>query len=232
MTLIKEFNKPEGEVLSYILNKPKTFKEYNNEDKQKLGVYLVAISKYLGIKDPLDDMQRKLLVNTLCEEMPTFTYEELNKAIQMAAMGKFENVDTNHYQHLSPQYLSAMINAYKKHRGNIYQKYQRLQERVRREKEPENISKKDMFYVGLNLLEAEYNDYVANTEQYCDTEYRDTQFKHIYSYLVKHKLIDGKEFKEKGELKRYVVSWFRAISNKKTTPRTYICNKFKIPTKP
>ena len=229
-TLTKEFNKPESEVLAYILNKPKTFKEYGNEDRQKLGAYLLGISEYLGIKDILGDDHRRALVNVLCEEMPTFTLEELSKAVKMATMGKFEDVDTNHYQHLSPQYLSAMINAYKKHRGNIYQKYQRLQERIRREKEPENISKKDMFYLGLDLLDNEFNDYTENIEQYCDSEYRDTQFKHIYAFLIQHKLIEPKNYEGVDGLKTYIISWFKAISEKSTTPRTYICNKFNIPT--
>tara|TARA_R100001244_G_scaffold86809_2_gene66202 strand:- start:4099 stop:4818 length:720 start_codon:yes stop_codon:yes gene_type:complete len=228
-TLTKEFNKPESEVLAYILNKPKTFKEYGNEDRQKLGAYLVGISEYLGIKGILGGDHCRALVNVLCEEMPTFTLEELSKAIKMASMGKFEDVDTNHYQHLSPQYLSAMINAYKKHRGNIYQKYQRLQERIRREKEPEKVSKKDMFYLGLDLLDNEYNDYIVNTEQYCDTEYRNTQFKHIYAFLLQHKLIGVTNYDDMDGLKTYIISWFNAISKKDTTPRTYICNKFNIP---
>ena len=238
MTITKEFDNSEGEVLAYILKKPKTFQEYTNEDKQKLGVYFVAISKYLGIKEPLDDVQRKLLVNTICKEMPTFTYEEMNKAIQMASMGKFSEkdnlgrqvgVDNNHYQHLSPQYISAMVNAYKKHRGNVYQKYRRLQERIRREKEPENISKKDAFYLGLELVENEFNDYEVNPERYCDTEYRDTQFKHLYFFLTKHKLIEPKELTETEDLKKYIISWFKALQQELTAPREYITKRFNIP---
>lgn len=231
-TITKEFNNTEGEVLSYILNKPKQFKEYTNEDKQKLGVYLVAISKYLGIKEPLDDMQRKLLVNTICGEMPTFTYEEMNKAIQMAVMGKLDGVDNNHYQHLSPQYLSAMITAYRKHRGEVFQKYKRLEERIRRDKDPEKISKKEAFYLGLDLLEVEFNDYTENTEQYCDSEYRNTQFSHLYSYLTQHKLIEVKKVDDTEELKTYIISWFKAISVELTNPREYITRRFNIPSHP
>jgi hypothetical protein len=228
-TITKEFDSNEGEVLTYILNKPKMFRAYNNEDKQKLGVYLVAISQFLGIKEPLSDIHRKLLVNSLCSEMPTFTYEELNKAIQMAAMGRFENVDNNHYQHLSPQYISNIINAYKKYRGITYQKYRRLQDRLRRDSKPKNISEKESFYMGLELVEVEFNDFAVNEEQYCDSEYRMTQIPHIYSYLIKHKVIRPKEFEDQEGMKNYIISWFRAISQKKTTPRMYITKMFNIP---
>mgnify|MGYP003627834832 CR=1 FL=1 len=228
--ITKEFKSSENEVLTYILSKPKMFKDFTNTDKQKLGVYLVAISTYLGIKETLEDTHRKLLVNTLCDEMPNFTYEELNKAIQMSAMGKFINLDNNHYQHLSPMYLSAMVNAYKTYRANIYQKYQRIQGRIRREKEPEKISDKDMFYIGLDLVDNEFNDYVENTDEYCDSEYRNTQFKHIYDYLTKHKVIGVKKTDDIDELKTYIVSWFKAIHKKETEPRTYICKRFNIPT--
>lgn len=227
--IAKEFNAQENEVLAYILGKPKQFKHYTQSNRQSLGVYLTKLNTYLGIKDVLDGNQCKLLVNTLCNELPTFTYEELNKAVQMAVMGKFEGVDNNHYQHLSPQYISAMVSAYKKHRGEVFKKYQRLLERLRREEEPKPISKKEAFYLGLDLLETEYADFITNTEQYCDSEYRNTQFKHLYGFLRQHKLIEPKATKDDEELKTYILSWFKAIQKEETTPRVFISDKFCVP---
>ena len=104
-----------------------------------------------------------------------------------------------------------------------------VKESIRRDKEPELASKKDMFYTGLNLVDAEYGDYLENPSKYGDSLYRTTQFKHIYDFLIKHKMIKPKSFKEDSEMKRYIISWFRAIKNQKTNPRAYICNKYKIP---
>ena len=129
-----QINNTEKEVLHYILNKPKSFGNFNNNDKQKLGVYLIAISKFLGIKQPLDDIQRKLLVNTLCTEVKNFTFEELDKAIKMASMGKFTEIDNQHYQSLSPIYISNIINAYINYRNTIYKKYRNFKQNNKPEK--------------------------------------------------------------------------------------------------
>ena len=62
--LTKGLDSASNQVLTYILNKPKTFRNYDNSDKQKLGTYLVAIAKFLGVKETLDDVQRKMLVRS------------------------------------------------------------------------------------------------------------------------------------------------------------------------
>ena len=56
-TITKDFVKADRQVLEYILNKPKVFKNYDNTDKQKLGAYLVGIAKFLGVKEALDDIR-------------------------------------------------------------------------------------------------------------------------------------------------------------------------------
>ena len=228
-SITKEFQGQEKTTLSLILNKPKAFKDFENSDKQRLGTSLTQAVGYLGIKEVLTDEYLKSLVNILCDEMPSFTIEELEKAIIMASMGKFEDFDNRHFNQLTPIYVSNIVKEYKKHRGIVFQKYQRIQERIRRETEPQKMSKKDTFYLGLELLENEYEDYLSNADEYCDSEYRDTQFKHLYSYLTKHRLIESRKCEDVSELKSYILSWFRAIEKKDTNPRTYICKKFNIP---
>ena len=229
ISITKEFQDQDKGVLSLILNKPKPFKDFENKDKQILGSSITTAVGYLGIRETLTDEYLKSIVNILCEQMPNFTTEELEKAIIMASMGKFEEFDNNHYNQLTPMYLSSIVKHYQKHRSIIYQKYKRIQDRIRREKPNEKISEKDMFYIGLDLVQSEFDDYTENIEQYCDSEYRNSQVSHIYSYLTKHKLIEAKNFKDVDEQKTYIVSWFKAISKKDTTPRTYISKRFNIP---
>ena len=87
--LTKGLDSASKQVLTYILNKPKTFRNYDNSDKQKLGTYLVAIAKFLGVKETLDDVQRKMLVRCLVNEMGDFTLEELDKAIQNSGLSNY-----------------------------------------------------------------------------------------------------------------------------------------------
>ena len=227
--ITSEFDKASLDVLSLIVNKPMRFKDYTESMVNVLAANFQDIARIVGIKEVLAIEYCYELAGMIIKEYPTFTAPELKIAVRMGVMGKYPNFDNNHYQQLSPQYISSMIVAYKTHRSNIYSKYKRVQDSIRRNEEPKKVSKKDMFYEGLSLVDAEYNDYLENPKGYMDSKFRTTQFKYIYEFLTKHKLIEPKSFKDDSELKRYVVSWYRAIKNLKSTPREYICGKYKIP---
>ena len=201
-----QINNTEKEVLHYILNKPKSFGNFNNNDKQKLGVYLIAISKFLGIKQPLDDIQRKLLVNTLCTEVKNFTFEELDKAIKMASMGKFTEIDNQHYQSLSPIYISNIINAYINYRNNIYKKYRNFKQNNKPEKK---LSKEEIIRISTNFINDEIKEYSENKEEYFESEYREIMYKHSYNTLYKLGIIKGDELSNiddiKSILKRFYI---------------------------
>jgi len=228
-SITNKFDKPSLDVLGLIINKPMQFKDYSESMVNVLAANFQDIARIVGIKEVLDISYCHELAGMIINEYPNFTAPELKIAVRMGVMGKYPNFDNNHYQQLSPQYISSMIVAYKTHRSNIYSKYKMLQDSIRREEEPKKVSKKDMFYEGLSLVEAEYKDYLENPKGYMDSKFRTTQFKYIYEFLTKHKLIEPKSFKDDSELKRYVVSWYRAIKNLKSTPREYICGKYKIP---
>lgn len=177
----------------------------------------------LGIKDIPPNEQITFLRDLILNEYPTFNYYEFNKAIQMGVMGKLE-VDNNHYQALTPMYISNIIKAYKNKRQLVFQKYKQSQAKLEREKPTKNITKKEQFFVSLNLVEVEYKDYLKDTDYYEVTEFRDTQFKYIYSFLREHSIIKAYIYKDNEELKKYIVSWFKALKEIKTTPTLYIKN--------
>tara|TARA_R100000951_G_scaffold113631_1_gene116045 strand:- start:779 stop:1504 length:726 start_codon:yes stop_codon:yes gene_type:complete len=201
-------NSVEKEVLHYILNKPKSFGSYDNNDKQKLGVYLIAISKFLGIKQPLDDIQRKLLVNTLCSEVKNFTFEELDKAIKMASMGKFAEIDNQHYQSLSPIYLSNIINAYINYRNGIYKKYRNFKENNKPEKV---ISKEEIIRISTNFINDEIKEYSENKEEYFESEYKVIMYKHSYNTLYKAGIIKGTELNKLDDIKSILKKFYTYI---------------------
>jgi len=219
----KDFNASDKEILAYILFKPKRFREFDNNDKNDFLNNLIMLYSILGIKDIPSTEHNKFLVNLIVNEYPTFNKYEFDKAINMAIMGKLE-VENNPYQALTPMYISNIIKAYKNKRQNIYQKYKQLQGKLEREKPTKSISKKEQFFIALNLVESEYNHYVEDTKTYENTEFRDTQFKYIYNFLRDNKIIKTYIYKTNDELKKYIVSWFKAINKRDTSPTLYIKN--------
>jgi hypothetical protein len=222
-TITKDFVKADRQVLEYILNKPKVFKNYDNTDKQKLGAYLVSIAKFLGVKEALDDIQRKMLVRCLVNELNDFTLEELDKAIQMGAMGKLE-VDNKHYQCITPMYLSDIVLAYKKHRGLVYKKYNQKIASIERNKPTKKISEKDKLLISVELAEAEYNDYIKDPKVYTESEYRFTQYKFIIKFLVKYNFFNN-DFNMDNytdeQLKFYIIKFFKKVSQSNQPIREY-----------
>lgn len=222
-TITKDFVQTDKQVLEYILNKPKTFKHYDNTDKQKLGAYLVGIAKFLGVKEPLDDMQRKMLVRCLVNELNDFSLEELDKAIQMGAMGKLE-VDNKHYQCITPMYLSDIVLAYKKHRGMVYKKYTQKIQAIERNKPTKKISEKEKLLISVELAEAEYNDYIKDPEVYTQSEYRFSQYIFIIKFLIKYKFFNSDfniENYTNEELKNYIIKFFSKVAKSGLPIRQY-----------
>ena len=225
----KSLNSKEKEVLTYISNPPTKFRDYELKDKQELGVYLLAIAKFIGIKEPLDDYQRKGLVKMLCEQFPTFNIKELDIALNMGVAGKFSNFDNQHYQSLSPMYISSIINEYKNYRGEVYNKYKRIKSNYERDLPTKTLTKKEQFVISLKLIENEYKDYIENPEEYKETEFRLTQYKHIYNFLVKYgavKALKLEHIKSQEKLdkvyKSVTIKLFYMIHKENVSPTVYI----------
>ena len=223
----KEFNNNDKEILAYILYKPKKFKEFISEDKKGLLIYLIKLHKFLGIKEIPPNEQLKILVNLIVDEYPTFNAYELDKAVKMAVMGKLD-VDNNHYQALTPMYISNIIIAYKNKRNLVYKKYRQIQDRLDSNKPSKNISKKEKLDICINLAEIEYKDYLADTENYKVSDFRNSQFKYIYLFLVEHHIIKEYKYKDDEKLKKYIVNWFAYLYDKRTTPKLHIYKKLNI----
>ena len=219
----KDFNSSDKEILAYILYKPKRFRDFDNKDKNDFLNYLIMLYSILGIKDIPSTEHNKFLVNLIVDEYPTFNKDEFDKAINMGVMGKLE-VENNPYQALTPMYISNIIKAYKTKRQLVFQKYKQVTAKIEREKPVKNISKKEHFFIALELVETEYKDYCKDTDAYEVTEFRDTQFKYIYKFLREYNIVKPYIYKSNEELKKYIVSWFNMLLTKESTPTLYIKN--------
>lgn len=223
-TLIKSISKNDNQVLYYILNKPLPFRLYQQKDKQDLGTFLVGIIKVIGIKEQPQSHIR-YIVNLLVEEFPNFSMQELNKALRMAMSGKLD-VDNNHYQNLTPMYLTAIINAYKIHRGQVYKRYKQEQDKIEREKPDIKPTKDEVINTSINLLKTEYEDYIVDPDVYRDSEFRYTQYKFIYKFLVEYNIIKPFSYTDDKELKLYIIDVFKSIEKSKLEIREWLNKEF------
>tara|TARA_R110002153_G_scaffold218036_1_gene370512 strand:- start:5196 stop:5915 length:720 start_codon:yes stop_codon:yes gene_type:complete len=224
-TIINSISKTDNEVLYYTLNKPKVFKEYEQEDKRTLATYLIGICSILGIKEVPTQDHIKYLTNLLVEEMPNFTVQELNKALRMAMVGKL-SVDNNHYQSLTPMYLSSIVNAYKKHKLVVYKRYKQELDKVRREKTSIKPTDKEVIDTSINLINLEYEDYLVDPDEYRDSDFRYTQYKYIYQFLLKYGLVDQLYKYNDRDLKTLVVNVFFEIKKSNSEVKQWLRDNY------
>jgi hypothetical protein len=218
-------SKADNAVLYYTLNRPLLFKHYEQADKRTLATYLIAIATVLGIKEVLSQDEVKYLTNLLVEEMPNLTVEELNKAFRMAMVGKLE-VDNKHYQCLSPMYISNIVNAYNKHKKEVYKRYKQELDKARREKPSIKPSDKEVIETSINLIKLEYEDYLEDPEEYSESDFRYTQYKYIYQFLLKYGLVVQLNKYDDKELKAHIVKVFFEIKKSNTEVRQWLRDNF------
>jgi len=218
-------SKADNAVLYYTLNRPKIFKHYEQEDKRILATFILAISRTLGIKELPTQEEVRYLTNLLVDEMPSFTVQELNKAFRMSMVGKLD-VDNNHYQYLSPMYVSSIINAYKKHKVEVYKKYKREVDKVRREKPSIKPSDKEVIETSINLIKLEYEDYLVDPDEYSESDFRYTQYKYIYQFLLKYGLVEQLNKYNDKELKSHIVNVFFEIKTSNKEVKQWLRDNF------
>ena len=209
-TISKSLEKTDQKILRCILEKPRSFKDYSDSDLKKLSASLNVISVTLGLKETLGESHRIYLCKSIQEFYPNFNLEEFEIAFRMAGMGKLD-VENKHYQSFSMQYISDILKAYKLHRGNVYKNYKQKLAQIERDKPPKKITEKEGIIIGVNLLEVEYKDYLSNPEQYCDSEFRYTQYKFMYKFLLKYRFILPLDKYDDKELKEYIIKFFKKV---------------------
>ena len=121
-------------------------------------------------------------------------------------MGKFTEIDNQHYQSLSPIYISNIINAYINYRNNIYKKYRNFKQNNKPEKK---LSKEEIIRISTNFINDEIKEFSVNKEEYFESEYREIMYKHSYNTLYKIGIIKGEELTKiediKSILKRFYI---------------------------
>tara|TARA_R110000765_G_scaffold87547_2_gene167809 strand:+ start:3411 stop:4130 length:720 start_codon:yes stop_codon:yes gene_type:complete len=209
-TISKSLVKTDQNILKCIVDKPIPFSKYSDNDLKKLSASLNVISVTLGLKETLGESHRIYLCKSIQEFYPNFNLQEFEIAFRMAGMGKLD-VENKHYQSFSMQYISDILKAYHFHRGNVYKNYKQKLAQIERDKPAKKITEKESIIIGVNLLEAEYKDYALNPDHYCESEFRYTQYKFMYKFLLKYGFIKALNNYDDKLLKEYIVKFFSKI---------------------
>ena len=135
----------------------------------------------------------------------------------MAMVGKL-SVDNNHYQSLSPMYLSSIVNAYKRYKQEL--------DTVRRETPSIKPTDKEVIDTSINLINLEYEDYLVDPDEYRDSDFRYTQYKYIYQFLLKYGLVDQLYKYNDRDLKTLVVNVFFEIKKSNSEVKQWLRDNY------
>jgi hypothetical protein len=225
--LNNNFTPNQIKVLKLILNPPKKFALFNKDDLNKLSKVIIRMAQLLGINNPPNKDIRKFITTSIVEHYPNLTLEDFMIGIQLCAMGKLD-MDNNHYQNLTPMYVSNILSSYLEYRRKTYLKYKNKLDIMETNKKINIPSEKEQINISVNLIQAEYNDYMKSSGRYVVSTFRDSIYKYIYEFLYKYNFIQDKQNKNKMLYKKASIDFFKTMEDKKVTNvKEYLKNNWK-----
>jgi len=117
--LIKgKFNKSKIEIYQayYSLKRIKDFK--SNDELKPLIDLIGKWRFFIGIKEELSQEELFMNVNFIRENFSELNLVDINQAINLSLNGSL-NTDVEHYQSFTPLYISKILLAYKKYKGEV-----------------------------------------------------------------------------------------------------------------
>lgn len=174
--------KPITTALAFVKSIPETLKIKDRKtevDIQPLiWIMLVKIAALAGIKDAIDDFNKSDILKMIFTSFSDLTIEEIYKGFELERHSQYE-VKTEHFQLFNSEYVSQVLNKYKKWKLNIKVQHNLhstnlTPEKTLEEKDIENILKN-----GVNRVYKEYKD---------DSVLEDT-IEHIFDFLIEKDFI-------------------------------------------
>lgn len=135
--------------------------DYNSEELKGLFKFLLALCKLIGVTEPPEQEIIILLIDHIQEHHKDFSKEEVQRAFSLATAGKL-NFEFRHYNRLTPQMISHVLNKYKSIRSKHIIQYENQlreeeMERKRKENEP---SPEEILKSKINSSIQYYESYV------------------------------------------------------------------------
>jgi hypothetical protein len=101
----------------------KAIKHFEASDFKKLDDYLLGWAKFTGITPAPDKQTRDMLIVFLQKNFAYFTLQEMTNAFNLAIARKLPIKDINHYNQLSGQWVSQILQSYQIERNKALSKY-------------------------------------------------------------------------------------------------------------
>jgi hypothetical protein len=100
-------------------------RDFKAQNFKELEVWILTLSNLIGVKISPSKEQIQLIVKVVKTGFKDFSREEMGYAFELA-LAKVLEVDTKHYQALTPDYVTDVLAAYRKHRNkSLYEEEKR-----------------------------------------------------------------------------------------------------------
>lgn len=190
------------------------FRHFDAQLKKSLAIQLNRLSFFVGIKEPIETEQLKMLTNYLVNSFPSFTREELNDAVMKSCSGELgETIE--HYQNFSPVYLGKIINLYTQHCVRARTKYLEQTRKIEQQKIKDELERNYDPKKGFKeMLVLEYQRYSLGLYDKKDQDsFIDWSVKSVLRSGIKQGFFpsDSKE----DDAKEIIVKFFSSLKKKK-----------------
>jgi len=105
----------------------KKVSEYDEDDIKSLYKLILALCKLIGVTEAPDNEIIILLINHIQEHHSDFSKEEIQRSFSLATAGKL-GFEFKHWNRVTPQLFSSVLNGYKKYRSKELIKHMQNQE--------------------------------------------------------------------------------------------------------
>ena len=114
----------------------KKIADYEIEDFKRLFKFILDLCKFLGITEAPDKDTVEFLLGYLIEHHKDFSKEEIQSAFSLATSGDL-GIEFNHYNRMTPQLISLVLNKYKHIRSSESIRLEKELEKKRIEEDTE-----------------------------------------------------------------------------------------------
>ena len=215
--------------------------DYNSEELKSVFKFLLALCKLIGVTEPPEQEIIILLIDHIQEHHKDFSKEEIQRAFSLATAGRL-NFEFRHYNRLTPQIISHVLNKYKEIRSKNILQYEKNLSKERMEIERKaNIPTAKELINGQIITTIEYfRDYKA----FFDKKRSDKPIdwgNYVYSFLkklelIKHSTEDIKTIREEAKLelsrelhkKKRAVKISEILSNDESFEVKRMCRKISL----
>jgi hypothetical protein len=191
LTKLTSINLPENKVkLLTLYYGTKKVKDYNAEELKTLFKFILALCKLIGVTEPPEQQIVLLLIEHIQEHHKDFSAEEIKTAFSLATAGRL-NFEFRHYNRLTPQIISHVLNKYKELRSKDIIEYENKLSKEKREKEQEDNIPSPKELLDSQIITAidffkDYKDFKSNKRSDKPMDWGN----YTYSFLKKLNLIE------------------------------------------